>query len=295
MLVTRGLAVICLAGYAIQAPELETVLSRASQYVQSYERALGMMIGREVYVQRVPVQSAPTVAAPTLGLEGGVGFGPLEYQQRHLLSDFLMIRLASEGDQWMGFRAVLEVDGRPVRDRLELLQEALGGSAETAVRRWRKLAEESARYNIGSVARSTNVPTFALLVLRDEHRDRFEFEQIGNEPVEGLNVWVVGYRERVTPTLITDRRGGDVFAHGRMWIDPVDGRIVRTEVLTGDEDSELRSEITVRYRPNAELGIWVPLDMKERYESRAGQHFEATASYSNFQHFKVSVETELVK
>ena len=300
MLVTRVLAVICVAGYAMQAPDLETVLSRASQYVQTYERALGMVIAREEYVQRVPIVTGLDV--PGRSLPGDPWAGrwaaslPAEYRELRLLSDFLMVRLASEGDRWIGFRAVVEADGRPVRDRVERLQEVLEGSPETAIERWRKLAQESARYNIGGFARSTNVPTFALLVLRDEHRERFEFRRIGDERVESLNVWVIRYQERAGPTLITDRRRQeDVFAHGRLWVDPVDGRLVRTEVRTGDEDSEMRSEITVRYRPNAELGIWVPLDMKERYESRDGRHFEATASYSNFQQFKVSVETELVR
>ena len=67
------------------------------------------------------------------------------------------------------------------------------------------------------------------------------------------------------------------------------------EVRTGDEDSEMRSEITVRYRPDAELGIWVPREMKERYETPQGHHLEATAKYSDFQQFRVSVETELAR
>ena len=284
----RGVALICLTVYAIQAPELETVLSRAGEYVERYERALGTVIAREVYTQ---TDRVPDIDVITGGR--GAPLRSFRYQRRRLLSDFLMIRSASQGGRWRGFRAVVEVDGRPVRDRLERLQETFAGSAETLVARWRKLAEESARYNIGSFLRSTNVPTFALTILRDEHRHRFEFERVGDERVEGLNVWVIQYRERVTPTLIADLRGGDVFAHGKMWIDPVDGRLVLTEVLTGDEDSPMRSQTTVRYRPDAELGIWVPYDMQERYESRDGRSLEATASYSNFQQFDVSVETSV--
>ena len=39
-----------------QSPELETVLSRAGEYVERYEPALGTVIAREVYTQinRVP-------------------------------------------------------------------------------------------------------------------------------------------------------------------------------------------------------------------------------------------------
>jgi hypothetical protein len=74
-----------------------------------------------------------------------------------------------------------------------------------------------------------------------------------------------------------------VFARGCLWIDPRDGRLVRSEVLTGDGDSPMRSETTVRYRPDAELGIWVPYDMRERFESPDGRWLEATAEYSRFQ------------
>jgi hypothetical protein len=127
MLVTRGLALIYLAVYAIQAPELETVLSRAGEYVERYERALGMVIAREVYTQTARGVSIQTDSAGVSGFGDGLSSLSPRYQRRRVLSDFLMVHLASQGDQWTGFRAVIEVDGRPVPDRLERLQEALEG------------------------------------------------------------------------------------------------------------------------------------------------------------------------
>ncbi len=47
MFLTRGLILLCLAGFALQAPQLGTGLSRARDYVQQYERTLGMMIARD--------------------------------------------------------------------------------------------------------------------------------------------------------------------------------------------------------------------------------------------------------
>jgi hypothetical protein len=110
VLVATSLAAICFAGYPAQEPELEIVLSRASAYVESYERALGMMIAREEYRQRVPA---------LVDFSGGQKIYLSRAQERHLLSDYMMVGLPSEeGDQWAGFRAVIEVDGRPVSDRL---------------------------------------------------------------------------------------------------------------------------------------------------------------------------------
>ncbi len=283
MLIAASLAAICFAGYPAQEPELEIVLSRASAYVESYEQALGMMIAREEYRQRIPA---------IVDWIRKIYYS--DEQERHLLSDYMMVRLPSEeGDQWAGFRAVIEVDGRPVRDRLERLQTIIEGSMEETLELWQRLAAESARYNIGGVTRTTNVPTFALLILREENRDRFEFERIDDDRVEGLDVWVIAYEERATPTLITNRQE-DVFAYGRMWVDPVDGRIVRTDVRTDDEANDLQSEIRVRYQPNDELGIWVPRDMRERYKL-GRERVEGNARYSNFQQFEVTVGTSIGK
>ena len=63
---------------------------------------------------------------------------------------------------------------------------------------------------------------------------------------------------------------------------------------TGDDKSELRSEVTVRYQPYPELDVWVPRDMKERYKIGASR-IEADAEYSDYQQFKVSVDTTISK
>lgn len=296
MLIARILVAFCIVTHSIQFLDLETVLSKSSQYIQDYERRLGIVIARETYVQRIPIESNPDMAISNITGDLWAGFRLPKYHELHMLSDFLMVQLEGEDDRWMGFRAVVEVDGRVVRDRLERLREVLEGPLETAIERWRKVAQESARYNIGGFSRSTNVPTFAFLVLRDEHRQRFEFERIGDERIEDVNVWVIRYRERESPTLIRDpQQQEDVFIYGRLWIDPTDGRLIRTEVRTGDENSDMRSEITVRYQPNAELGIWVPMEMKESYETNDGHYLEATATYSDFQQFRVGVESLPVK
>ena len=292
MIVSAGLAII-LAGQATPKPDLETVLSRASDYVQEYERTLGMVIAREEYFQRVPAGgSASLPAAP--GLAGNIRTPfQLEDQERRLLSDYMMVRLQDD-EQWVGFRAVLEVDGKPVRDRVDRLQEVLAGSVEETVELWQRLSRESARYNIGNLTRNTNVPTFALLVLRADHQHRFEFEHSSYDRVKEFDVWEISFRERDTPTLIQNAQGENIFMHGRMWVDPVGGRIVRTEVRTGDNNSELRSEVTVRYRAYPDLDVWVPRDMKERYHI-GDSRIDAEAKYSDYQQFKVSVDTTISK
>lgn len=291
----RAFALVAVALLQTQATDLKAVLERASAYVERYEPALGMLIAEEEYDQRAPSSMAVGVGRSATG--DRLGFTAVtrrEYEERQTKSDFLMLRLPSANDQWVGFRVVVEVDGREVRDRMNRLQEVLTGPNESALEQWRALAEESARFNLGNILRSTNVPTFALVILYPEHRDRFEFEQVDDDRVEGRDVWIVEFREARGPTLIADPlRGVDVPTHGRLWIDPTDGRIVRTELKTGSERSDFRSEITVRYRPHDELGVWVPRDMREKYENPDRTLFEGHARYSEYQRYGVSVDEQV--
>ncbi len=295
----RGLALVAVVLLQPQAPDLETVLDRASAYVERYEPALGMLIAEEEYDQRAPLSGMAVGAGrASVGdrrqLGGITAVARREYQERRTKSDFLMLRLPSANDQWVGFRVVIEVDGREVRDRMERLQEVLTGSNESVLEQWRSLAEESARFNLGDILRSTNVPTFALVILYPEHRDRFEFEQVDDDRVEGRDVWVIEYREVRGPTLIIDPiQRVEVPTHGRLWIDPTDGRVVRTELKTGSERSDLQSEITVRYRLHDEIGLWVPRDMREKYENPDRTLFEGHARYSDYQRYGVSVDEEV--
>ena len=205
-----------------------------------------------------------------------------------------MMRFPTADKQWGGFRVVVEVDGREVRDRMDRVQEVLTRPTESAIAQWRAMADESARFNLGDVLRSTNVPTFALVVLHQEHRDRFEFKHVDDDQIEGRRVWVIEFKEVRGPTLIIDPiKGINVPIHGRLWVDPTDGLIARSEMKTGRPEGELESEITVRYQPQTELGVWVPHDMRESYKSRGQNLFEGHARYSDYQRYGVSVEEEV--
>lgn len=297
----RGFLIIALATLPTQMPSVDTVLSRATDYVVAYEEALGALIAEERYTQKAPQVIASGGFGGRPSSMRGSRLGSLSSRprrvERRMKSDFLMMRLPNAGDQWIGLRVAVEVDGQEVADRTERLQTlfAPDTSLATVLEQWQTLADESARFNLGNIIRTTNVPTFALMILHPEHRGRFSFELADTDRVEGQDVWVLRFRESVGPMLISDPvRRLAVPTHGRLWIDPESGRVVRTELRTGSRrDGELRSEIVVRYRPNDELGVWVPRDMKEKYEDGGGLLFEGDARYSNFQRFGVSTEAGL--
>ena len=297
----RVLAVATAFLFPLQTIDITTVLNNATAYVERYEPALGLVIAEEEYDQRAPLTD---LAYRATGAPSGNRYASAtgrrslrarqEYHEQRTKSDFLMLRLPTAENQWVGFRVVVEVNGREVRDRMDRVQDVLTRPTESAIEQWRAMADESARFNLGDVLRSTNVPTFALVVLHREHRDRFEFKHVDEDRIEGRRVWVIEFKEVRGPTLIIDPiKGINVPTHGRLWIDPTDGLVARSELKTGQPEGELESEITVRYQPQTDLDVWVPRDMRESYKSRGGNLFEGHARYSDYQRYGVQVEEEV--
>ena len=84
----------------------------------------------------------------------------------------------------MGFRDVFEVNGRPVRDRDLRLQALFLDEVRLAVDQALEISQESARYNIGQVKRTVNLPTIALSFLHPLNQHRFAFEKIGELSID---------------------------------------------------------------------------------------------------------------
>src|SRR5262245_24380369 len=134
-----------------QPPDSRAILAAVCRYVEDYEQQLSVVVGEEEYTQVVhePSQNVSR-AAPRETVT----------RRRRLRSDFALLRLPTDEKQWIGVRDVFEVDGRTVPDRtgrlIALLKLPFGAAAD----QWRALQEESARFNIGDVRRTVNVPTF---------------------------------------------------------------------------------------------------------------------------------------
>ena len=261
---------------------LPRALARATEYVEELHAQLSGVVMEERYRQRA---SSP-----------GFGFGNDSYERVTLRSDYLLVR--PEGsERYFGFRDVFEANGSRVRDR--------GGAADAALSRrpvdggpggCRGILTDSARYNVGDIQRNTNTPTLALLFLRQSYKPRFEFERVrdrspslGIDEPDGDDIWVIAYREAWPTTVIRRRRGGNLPAEGRYWIDPRTGGVLVTELVL--EDEGLESLVTVRYERPEELEHLVPVEMRERYNNRrSGSRVEGTATYSRFRRFQVLVE-----
>jgi hypothetical protein len=276
---------------AASAPTLATVLKQTAAYVAEYQAKLGGIVAEERYRQRVI--NSLSVARPR-----NVPLAPLD-QARELKSDVLLVRLAGD-DRWIQFRDVFEVDGEPVRDRDQRLYRLFLEPTSGTQLQAQQIQNEGARYNIGPVFRTINVPILALIFVDAANQSRFRFKRVSPGDLRLLagyarepDIWAIDYRETSTRTLIRGESDRDLPSTGRVWIDSTNGRVLKTEIRSGD--TSVRAQIAVTYRSEPGLELLVPGEMKEMYLlPRSMTRIEGTAVYSRFRQFKV-VTTEKTK
>lgn len=254
---------------------LADLLEKAGRYVVEYERVFHDIVAEEEYRQRAP--------GPGLNDPGW----------RTTRADVVFARLPPP-IPWGSFRDVYEVNGQEVRDRDARLERLFRETPGSAVARAEAILSESARYNIGP-ERTVNLPTLPLLFLHPQNQGRFAFERKGDR--RGDEALEVEFREVARPTLVRDKRigrtrerGRDLRASGRFWIDPRRGTVLRSEVVFRFRPAESKATITTDYRVEPSLTVWVPAEMRERYEGGAFDGVtEAVARYSGFRQFQVTV------
>ena len=69
-------------------------------------------------------------------------------------------------------------------------------------------------------------------------------------------------------------------------------RIIATPGGAAEEertrDEELASRISVVFGPDAGVGAWVPIDMRERYDNAWGDVTTGHANYTNYRRFRTA-------
>jgi hypothetical protein len=248
---------------------LPVLLQRAGWYIDEYERKFATILADETYVQEFTERRLPYPTAATI-------------TRRHLRSEFGLAWFADVGG-WFGFRDVIEVDGRRLPEREERLRTLFldnpGGKLS------KRVANESARFNLGTVRRNFNLPTTPLLFLSAERQERFQFDlEPAPEQVGDIQAAVVRYRETGSPTIILQNER-DAPAQGHFWLDPSDGRVLRSEMIVGERTIEVR--VQTWYREDARLEMLVPDRMREVYDYTGvvDDFIECVAKYGNFRRF----------
>jgi hypothetical protein len=278
-------------------PPLPVVLDRVAKYVEGYGEQASAIVALEKYTQSVVVE------------------GRLPIKPRKLTAEFAIVKVPGGG--WTGYRDVFEVDGERLHDRDDRLASLARASADGA--QFSRIAEESARFNIGPISRNFNVPTAALFFFQSRYLDRFSFSLEGRQTIDGLATWEIEFKENATPTFVTTRSGRNVPAEGTLWVIPENGVVVRTrlrlrnflETLTSDistrpaqrpstldvREIDSEADVDVTYRWHDAFGIWLPAKMSEFYHgplvfgpstAPAPARASTLASYSDHKRFTTS-------
>lgn len=264
---------------AQQPPPLELVLARAARYVAGYQQQLAAIVAEEHYRQQVITASRPGRASGR--------------QYRDLRSDVLLVK-PGDGDSWLQFRDVFEVDRKPVRDRDQRLYQLFVDAKADRDLQAQTIQQESARYNIGPLQRTINIPIMGMLFFARDSQPMSTFKRVQSGNVRALaalaaaaDVWAVEFKETAPGTMVRGERGRDVPSHGRAWIDSTTGRILRTEHISAD--TSVRAEIDVTYRTEAGLDVLVPGEMREHYILiQRNVTINGHATYSRFRRFTVT-------
>jgi hypothetical protein len=260
-----------------QLPDLDALLRSAARYVAQYEEAFSAVVSEESYTQY-------------LRRSGGIISAT-----RQTKSDVLVINGGVYG--WMGFRDVFQVDGKAIRDHEDRLLKLVTQPASDSLEQAKRMADESARFNLGAIVRTINMPTLALTFLRKDMQDRSTFTVAGTKKIDGHQTVELRFAEQAMPRIIASSDAAP--ATGRFWLDPVTGRIIRTELVVDSADT--RASITVTYAERPKISVWVPASMDESYmwpsKLNGGNvnigsgSIECHASYNNFRSFNVDVKT----
>jgi hypothetical protein len=255
-------------------PQRIVLLARLAEYLAAYVREFGNVVGEEDYNQRmIRGGTAPNLA-------------------RHLKSDLLLVTTGDEVG-WTQYRDVFEVDGRPVRDREARVKKLFIENPAEAWRQAREINNESARYNVGKMFRNINTPMLPLEYLSPGRIGGLSFWRDGEDTIDGIRATELAFEETGRPTLVQpDNERADVPATGTFWIDPSNGRILKTRISLKIGRSEMTT--TVVYKPVPGLGLWVPAQMNEHYYSPA-EEIEGRAVYRNFRSFNVTTDVEIKK
>ena len=207
-----------------------------------------------------------------------------------LRSDVLMLHPPGSGEP-VWFRDVYEVDGRPVRDRQHRLLGLLESNAPGSIDAMRTIAAESARFNLGRVPRTTNVPDliFSYLVAPPE---RVTLSSPKDVTLAGQRVNRLRFEEVGTPTSVRSASGRDTPGRGRIWIEPGTGVLVRSEVILGDVYSSVTTTVdscSIRGYPCGSPAAW------KRHTGHRANLASSKATYTDVRIFAVTTSEQIRK
>ena len=249
-----------------QRSAMRDLLDKATEQTMAFIDRFSNVVAEELYVQEM---SRPRA-------------------KRTLRSELALVRYPG-ATQWLMFRDVHEVDGKPVGDRDQSLQRLFLEPPRSALRRAAEIAQASARHNLIDIG-TLNNPLLAMAFLQPQYRDRFRFNLAGLAKDLGPRVRTVHFQEFQRPTILRANSNSDLVSRGLMWIDEGTGRVVKTELEVGQ--SRTPPEIVTLYRFDEDLGVNVPAEMRDWYPDGSGE-IRGVATYGKFRKFEVRTDESI--
>jgi formylglycine-generating enzyme required for sulfatase activity len=276
----------------VERASLETLLTRAAWYLDYFVDHFENVVAEETYVQDAsvlvpsfnPATGRGGITAQTSAAEMS------RARHRHLRSDFLLVRSPGSTDL-VPFRDVLVVDGVAVRDRDQRLARLFVTPSADAMAQAERVRDEGARYNLGNMRSTIGNPMLALGVLQLTYQPRFRFSLGKEDRSVGAGVWIVEYKEEAPPAMVRGEAGGDLFSHGRLWVELSTGRVLKTELQV--EQPSVRAIVTTTFRYDGRFGIAVPSELRERYTIGTGNRVSTVATYGRFRRFGVTADEDI--
>lgn len=255
---------------ATQAEDAGTLRDRLDGYLLDYEPKLSAVVADEEMTQRTNQRGWVT--------------------HRRIQSEVAFIGLPGSAG-WMGFRRVVKVNGKAIKDHGVPLAQLMLEGANDDYDQARLLLADSAAHNLGA-PRTINLPNLPLEMLHPRHRHRFAQEVFGRERIRGVNTVLLRLEEFATPTIIQQPGAGDMKTVLWAWMEPASGRLLRAQVTARDVRIGMPSfdaVIRVDFRQDDKVGLLVPAEMHETFfvgrDARPGL---GTAKYANYRQFKTA-------
>jgi hypothetical protein len=277
----------------VQAPSVESVLARAGEYVAQSRQDLAALVAEEYSVQIQRNYGVQSGDLPGLGESSG-------HTRRSLRSELVL--LATPGrNVWHTYRHTFALNERPVDDQKDRLRRIFSGPPAAAVAEATRLSNENARFNLGAIRRNMNLPTLALEFLAATSQPGFSFTKKGEKKVDGVPAWVIAFVEVRRPSLISTPDGRSLPVRGEIWVDPANGRVMKTQVTLDSLDAfkEMKERpqdysafprvaIETTFRLDRGLNAWVPAEMKEFYD-RGVEVVTCTVTYTNYSRLEIDL------
>jgi hypothetical protein len=247
----------------------QDLVERAGKYVDAYVEAFTAVVSQERQTQQL------------VRPDGRVR------KTRDITADFLLVK--ARGTWPDAYRDVIEVDGKPVRDRQDRLKKLFLDHPKTAPDLAAAIARESGRYNLG-VGRIGNSPLLPVIFLTPRIAEGVRFTGTAS---------ALEFQETRMPTVLR-RRGGqgdhNMPSHGVFEIEPATGRVLAAEFTADNPESRVSAMFKVRYAIDPTLEISVPVEVTERYWQPAKPDediVEVRATYSGFRRFQVTTNEQI--